>query len=495
MTIPFTSRRRRSTFSSPAKHDATLCRKRTLHLQDPCHVHRLPLELLELIFHFTKELDPPHAYPNFMYPGWFRVLSVCPWWRSAAIQCSRLWDIVPGTDLTPSWVFRMLTYSKSLPLTLTLNSSQLSRALPDQSLSRLLDTVARRIRDLHLVIDGDADEVVVALREAPAAPTLRSLSITTNGVAVLLPRDIFSHDTLALKSLTFVDCFAPWDAPLYAGLEDLHIHLTPHAARSIGFAEVQDNACSRKAYGTLQHLAPTLRSLALRNLQPFTSDAPHEPINFPILEHFTLEGSTSDCIAIMNTLSFPSSTNISLYLSSDDSTALVNTMHILGIASTPVGALELDFEHESGYQFTMRLHSLAPRGGRTYTLYVNGIANGSRWTACGEYVSLVQALRLDATTTLIHRASNWRYWAADVWRSIQLPEVRTIVAVGAPASISLLDGLAGTPVLAPKVEHLRVARVPPGYAFFSHRPEVLSLEDFRELREEAGRPIAEVVAV
>ncbi|KZV64328.1 hypothetical protein PENSPDRAFT_171276 [Peniophora sp. CONT] len=484
----YLSRRRRLTLSSQAKHDACV-------RADPCYVQHLPLELLELVFGFVREIDPPHSYPGYMYPGWLRVLSVCSWWRTAATNCPRLWDVVPGTDLTPSWVFRMVTYSKHIPLGLSVNSSKLARGNPKQSLSRLLDTVAHRLNHLHLVIDSDAEEVAAALREAPAASGLHSLSITANSAAVLLPTDVFSHDTAQLRRLTLVDCFIPWGASLYAQLEHLSIHLTPHAARTIGFAEVQDNACSRGAYEALQRLAPTLRTLSLRDVQPFTSDAAHEPIDLPNLDHLTLEGSTSDCITIMHSLSFPSTTNISLYLSSDDSAALVNTMRILDIASVPVRALELDFDHESAYQFTMRLHSTTPRGERTHTLYVNRTAYSSRWAACCEYAPIVRSLRLHETTTLIHRASNWRFWAADTWRSIQLPNLRTVVAVGIPASISLLDALAGKSMLAPELEHLRVARVPPGYAFFSHRPEVLSLEQFKQLREDAGCSVPEVATV
>ena len=106
-------------------------------------------------------------------------------------------------------MFRSVEYSKSMPLSLGLISSSLSRTDPDQSLSRLLDPVAPRLRNLNLVIDREADEVVAALREAPPAPGLRSLSITAKDAAVLLPRGIFSHDTAQLQRLTLVDCFVP----------------------------------------------------------------------------------------------------------------------------------------------------------------------------------------------------------------------------------------------------------------------------------------------
>ena len=70
-----------STLSSPAKHDVSACRTLSLY---HCPVRHLPLELLQLVFHYAKEVDPPHSYPGYMYPGWFRILSVCSWWRSVS---------------------------------------------------------------------------------------------------------------------------------------------------------------------------------------------------------------------------------------------------------------------------------------------------------------------------------------------------------------------------------------------------------------------------
>ncbi|KAI0034515.1 hypothetical protein K488DRAFT_83922 [Vararia minispora EC-137] len=475
-----------------------------------CHVSRLPPELLELVFLQWRQIDPPDA--ELGYYGWLSVLLVCRSWMTIARRCSVLWATISGPHLTPRWVLKMLKLSKATPLVLSLDYSKNSST--DLSPRRLLSSpIVSRLHHLDLTLSDHDPEGAIALHEAPSAPELRSLTISVNHVVLTLPTVLFTSSLPRLESLTLKGCTIPWIA---TSIFDHLVHLSivvPHGSESVYNSTEERNVAFHDAMEAFRRVGPTLRSLTLRNFIPPSPahdnhDSSGLPIPLQVLQDLILEGEPSHVTTFISLLSLPPPVNTSVFLNCDSPAVLLDAMRKLGLPFLRPIMLEIDFDSAECVELALRLHLPPAPGashGHTQALYVNRMVDGYRWDTFNAYTDVVRTIHLGQVQTLVHYASFVRFWSSSTWRAL-FPQtrafsLRTIIAAGEPATISLLDALApdddgaGKCVLAPHLQRLQLAPLHAGHIRSARRPECLVLPNFKHMRGISGYPIPSIVTV
>ncbi|KAG7089957.1 hypothetical protein E1B28_011582 [Marasmius oreades] len=295
---------------------------------DNVAVHRLPNELLALIFEqgsslaSRTRLQPKYPLmpvrPVNTISFMLTVLHVCHRWREVAMHTPSLWTSLlvshpmdveapdPNSNKLVDWVENALKRSQNLPLDITIDCTHIS---PTSAIKQLIPE-SHRWRSLSIVVPGPQSLPLIlsTLREVDA-PTLEGLEITANKVDRLpvteqCPPFFISCPKLAHVRLNRVRLL--WDA------NPLH-HLTSLELRFVIWPDFLDLRQVFLRSPTLEHLVlhfdnyafarldregrapipiPCLRSLELRF---FYDDSPNI---VSLIQLFTVP--TLECLTLKN---------------------------------------------------------------------------------------------------------------------------------------------------------------------------------------------------
>ncbi|RDB26658.1 hypothetical protein Hypma_005535 [Hypsizygus marmoreus] len=174
-------------------------------------ISRLPPELLSWVFICLRD---EYIFPKTrIEPKWICVSHVCSRWRSTALACPRLWNVI-DTEFGAMWVQEMIHRSGGTPLSFSGKMSW-GNTLSVQSL--LKDHVGR-LRAVSLVSSSDSHpaqlaDFLASISQA-SVPHLESLGITFDFPKTLPGMPLLStqgQTGLFLRSLELRDCILAWD--------------------------------------------------------------------------------------------------------------------------------------------------------------------------------------------------------------------------------------------------------------------------------------------
>ncbi|EIM88343.1 uncharacterized protein STEHIDRAFT_146370 [Stereum hirsutum FP-91666 SS1] len=236
-------------------------------------VYRLPAELLAIILHFSRSIDPPTTRngrcdggEDPLYLGWIRLTHVCQYWRHVALSDSALWDDIRIDFLGEFWAREMISRSRSCPLTIT-HEYEKHEAVATDIFENHLD----RVQFIHLVDVGAA----LILSMARPAPVLQSLEIDVTApednnlpYIVHLPATFLAGCAPRLKTLILENVTPPWNSPILSHLTTLSLRYSKPNSQTTRPFEL------RELLQALQRM-PSLQTLGLQNCPtPFLGPTP-----------------------------------------------------------------------------------------------------------------------------------------------------------------------------------------------------------------------------
>ncbi|KAG9047273.1 hypothetical protein FS837_002634 [Tulasnella sp. UAMH 9824] len=198
---------------------------------NPSHpIHRLPIELLVLVFQLGTWADPA-TFPTI-------ISQVSPAWRTLALSTSSLWTYINlcGSDPYAKarlWISRALSSSSLSTLHISLDMSEGFDPSPGemQEAMAVLLPYIERWGSFSVHADPDALqtclEILSSLPETLRAKRLKHLRIeSTEFDAEEQWNNLFNDDLPALESIRLAGVSVPWNGPLFmegVGLKHLHI--------------------------------------------------------------------------------------------------------------------------------------------------------------------------------------------------------------------------------------------------------------------------------
>ncbi|KAI0062543.1 hypothetical protein BV25DRAFT_1885251 [Artomyces pyxidatus] len=202
-------------------------------------VHRLPPEILAMIFSFLADEYPPRRFVSYGLSklGWITVTHVCHHWRQVALDNPSLWgrDVCSHTNC--SLVEERLARSKQSLL--SIGSFYSADAVEWMPLMRTVFEEMHRIQDLSLT--GEQEYLTNLLIEhfSKPAPFLHTLRVTTSwgyiqtplAPVVSLPTNLFSGNAPRLRELVLVNCTTPWQPWIFTNLVHLEVTIAEYASR------------------------------------------------------------------------------------------------------------------------------------------------------------------------------------------------------------------------------------------------------------------------
>ncbi|EMD38099.1 hypothetical protein CERSUDRAFT_113235 [Gelatoporia subvermispora B] len=175
-------------------------------------VHRLPDEILALIFHSTKEATEPHHdwedIPDLVIPAhfyrWIRISHICHHWRAVALSYPRLWNRVFVANLT--WVTELLGRSGNTPLFVDVHTRARKGLQKRIGIAQKVFAQMNRVQELDIAIHIRDLESLIQYLNYPA-PRLRKLKLCVilrfeeNGPGFTAPLFQMHHPRLEYLSL------------------------------------------------------------------------------------------------------------------------------------------------------------------------------------------------------------------------------------------------------------------------------------------------------
>ena len=260
--------------------------------------------------------------------SWITVTHVCHRWRQVALSDPNLWKTVVF-DLGAEWAEEMLARSKATLIFYSRCLLFLPRVWKRMSID---DEVTLRKHLSHirrLVLSGTRESLAPAVRAFNTpAPHLESLELPWNGTqsresCITLPSDLFAHNAPKLRHVTLSDCAVPWDSPLFRDLTHLDIRVPP----VITFPAPSDLL----SIPTLERLLdileamPSLQVLTLGNCLP-RPESTSRVVPLRHMSKLSLDGSLSEIVAVVQRVSLPGSTSLSLGCLDDNSPDRLDTL-------------------------------------------------------------------------------------------------------------------------------------------------------------------------
>ncbi|VDB94126.1 unnamed protein product [Peniophora sp. CBMAI 1063] len=195
-----------------------------------------PPEVLSLLFEEVKAIWDPYV-PDLGEPlryesGWITLTHVCSLWRKVALDTPALWARHSNCfDLSPQYIPDILFRSRMVPLDIELDWERAGGNEIDKILPIWLSSpVVQRIRRLTLT-HFEREEFDTACSLLPSTLTnLRELhvwsSLSGGDSGRQLPAALYELPNVT--HLTLVDCYIPWEAPIFShNLTHLHLLSTP----------------------------------------------------------------------------------------------------------------------------------------------------------------------------------------------------------------------------------------------------------------------------
>ena len=198
--------------------------KVALEKEQRCPINDLPPEILILVFEeYCSVWDPTN---NVLLPE-LRLTQVCQYWRSIAINLSRLWTRIVASPQTPSHVIpTYLKRSQALSLDVDIDlRHETSDGTRGEQVLRTWNAIkpsAFRWRRLNLHIGSqDATAILNDIQEL-ATPILEELRLSSGSHASGIKK-LFEGGAPLLKSLRLVGTPLPCLAPSFSQLTALHL--------------------------------------------------------------------------------------------------------------------------------------------------------------------------------------------------------------------------------------------------------------------------------
>lgn len=198
---------------------------------NPSHpIHRLPVELLVLMFQLGTWADPA-TFPTI-------ISQVSQAWRTLALSTSSLWTYINLSGSDPYakarlWISRALSSSSLSTLHISLDMSEGFDSSPEEMQEAMTVLLPYIERWGSFSVHADPDslqvclEILSSLPETLRAKRLKHLRIeSTEFDAEEQWDNLFNNDLPALESIRLAGVSLPWNGPLFmegVGLKHLHI--------------------------------------------------------------------------------------------------------------------------------------------------------------------------------------------------------------------------------------------------------------------------------
>ncbi|KZV74792.1 hypothetical protein PENSPDRAFT_749133 [Peniophora sp. CONT] len=268
--------------------------KRRRNSVTPCC--RLPPELLAIVFSALQAVWQPARLSesngagsrNYGH-GWMTVTHVCHSWRKAGLSARELWTHIDCVNLPTSFTATMLSRSRTMPLSLTLEGSGLS---PEVLSNWLYAPVLRRTRELSIT-DMSISEFGACIRHLNSPmPELEELTLALP-ITVRLSADLDAHLTGAsypcLQRLTVRGLALNWSWPMFSS-NLTHLELLAHTR------EMMLSAISLEPQ-LLPVISNMSRLQSLHLIDVLPEPAPIAQYELPRSLHHLLSASTNSSLA------------------------------------------------------------------------------------------------------------------------------------------------------------------------------------------------------
>ncbi|KAL0581325.1 hypothetical protein V5O48_000701 [Marasmius crinis-equi] len=199
----------------------------------------------------------------------------------------------------------MLQLSKSAHLSIDAHVS----CIPNCRLDALSEALKHISRTRTLFIEARKSEIEGALSTVTEpAPFLRSMELVCHPPAdfITLPDSFLGCDTPRLHKLELYRCQIPWNTPFLTDLTFLKIDWSGYRCR---------RPLTIAQFVEIFRSMSELTALELRNclpLCPYTTNSPESVVFFPRLRQLVLASTEAQCANVLNHVSFPSTTAITL---------------------------------------------------------------------------------------------------------------------------------------------------------------------------------------
>ena len=134
-------------------------------------------------------------------------------------------------------------------------------------------------------------------------------------ICIILPSDLFAHDSPKLRHVTLIGCAVPWHSPLFRDLTHLDIRIPPAVPFPAPALAAQSDLL---LIPTLEQLLsileamPSLQELTLGNCLPRPGSTSRVVVPLRYMSKLSLDGSLSETVAVLERVSLPSSASLSL---------------------------------------------------------------------------------------------------------------------------------------------------------------------------------------
>lgn len=276
-------------------------------------ISQLPPELISTIFYFVQT-DPLSSTP-YEKTKWTAVSHVCAHWRRVALETPRLWTCIDIRAFeSGTWVETFLERSKRAPLTLSVNLTSRSQ----QRIEAVLGNMDR-MRQLSLTLQIPMGQDLLEILETHPAPLLELLEINSFATAGSgrLSDNLFAGNHPSLRRLKLINCNLSWNLPTLKDLVALQIS-NPHIMKGSG------QGPSLLQLTSMLNKSPNLEHLDFDGAFPISqTDVDFgSPILLSHLSKINLKSKISSCINLLNHISYPATSSISVR-------SLYNTSHTL----------------------------------------------------------------------------------------------------------------------------------------------------------------------
>ncbi|KZV73381.1 hypothetical protein PENSPDRAFT_732896 [Peniophora sp. CONT] len=310
-------------------------------------IHELPIETLMHIFRYlVKEEEVARPELREKYPPALILRSICRRWNAVAKATPELWLQLVG-PYGIEWTRRALTFSKELPLDLTiLNRTAFYRGFKDISHSLpLLEAKLCRLRSLTLHLDSYPEivpsDLQMALLSSPL-PMLEKLELydgQSDSVYILDENTLSGEVPLQLKCLdvgSYVTIL-PTCPILHAPLTSLCVYDTPI------WKSTDEVLCTLSSLPQLETFYWGVTSSTYGSEMPFAAlplSASSEPnpkmVHLPRLQTMHLSGQIEIITYLFTHIAFPSSCAVKI-LAELDNLPLVNIGELYPVLDVALG--------------------------------------------------------------------------------------------------------------------------------------------------------------
>ena len=266
-------------------------------------ISSLPIEVIAIIFSISRLFDTRLAGGKQDHLAWLRVTHVCYQWREIALNSPLLWSHINFTNITLAGATEMLARAKKAPLHLEAYITTYNR--DHARFNTFKKELQSRVNNIcHLSMSADYVFLHGTLKRlASPAPTLESLSLSTNARYLGSPSQTTIPDTLfggtapRLFSLKLDWCNISWKSPLLKSLRSLEI-LVPSSDVRPSLTDWLD-ALDRM---------PQLKNLVLESASPTAPTFPFDikrTVTLPFLTDLKISSSAEDCALSLSHLVLP----------------------------------------------------------------------------------------------------------------------------------------------------------------------------------------------